>query len=295
LTTMLSEKTNATRQIGWNGIRLTTHRSWETHIGGQNHLIFEKDFAPLLEIRWQKAKKRNNPKSKAILKRIKKADSALHQKKLPVEWSFIKDNYHVTCYGRLHGLPFDTGVFVCKHCQTILLLKLSNQSENSAQLLKNCLKTISCHQADNEPELWSLQDFQLWLPSSYSLIDYSLAAGLSRISFNHKKIILHTCKLAPADTRLTSQPLEEILTSLTDIPNLQVQISCEGKICDGWRTPTIPRQVALRFQRKKPFVQAKIRHDISNNRLLAVVLESIRPIPSETSQTISDNYEIVQD
>ena len=291
---MLSEKTKKTSQVGWNGIRLTTHSSWETHIGGRNHLIFEKDFTPLMEVRWQKAVKKNNPNSKAILKRIQKADGTLHKKKLPPGWSFLEDNYHVTCYGRLQHLPFDTGVSVCKHCQTILLFKLSNQTEESAQLLKNCLRTISCHKAEGERELWALQDFQLWLPQRYSLIDYSLVAGLSRISFSHKRIILHTCKLAPADSRLTSQPLEEILRSLTDIPNLQVQISDESKICDGWRTPTIGRQIALRFQRKKPFVQAKIRHDISSNRLLAVVLESIRPIPPQTSQIISDNYEIVQ-
>ncbi len=290
---MLSEKTKKNRQVGWNGISLVTHSSWETHIGGRNHLIFEKDFTPLLEIRWQKAVKKNIPKSKSILKRIQKADGTLHKKKIPSEWSFLEDNYHVTCYGRLQYLPFDTGVSVCKHCQTILLFKLSNQTKESAQLLKNCLKTISCHKAEGEPELWSLQDFQLWLPQHYSLIDYSLVAGLSRISFSHKKIILHTCKLAPADTRLSNQPLEEILRSLTDIPDLQIKISSDGWICDGWRTPTIARQVAIRFQRKKPFVQAKIRHDVSRNRLLAVVLESIKPIPPQTSQVISDNYEIV--
>ncbi len=292
---MQSKKTRTVRQIGWNGIRLATHRSWETHLGGQNHLIFEKDFTPLLEIRWQKAVKKNASRSKAILKRIQKADNTLHKKKLPPEWSFLKDNYNVTCYGRLQNLPFETGVCVCKHCQTILLFKLTNQTKESAQLLKNCLKTISCHRVADEMELWSLQDFQLWLPPDYSLIDYSLVPGLTRISFSHKKIILHTCKLAPADTRLASQPLGEILRSLTGIPSLQVQTSSEDKVCDGWRTPTIPKQISLRFQRKKPFVQAKIRHDIASNRLLAVVLESIRPIPSETSQTISDNYEIIQD
>lgn len=292
---MQSEKNKAIRFVGWNGIRLVPHRSWETHIGGQNHLIFEKDFTPLLEIRWQKTVKKNKDRSKAILKRIEKADGALHKKRLPPEWSFLKENYNVTCYGRLQNLPFDTGLSVCKHCQTTLLFKLSNQTKESAQLLKNCLKTISCHRAEDEPELWSIQDFQLWLPADYSLIDYSLAAGLTRISFSHKKIILHTCKLAPADTRLTSQPLEEILRSLTGIPDLLIQTSKKGKICDGQRTPTIPRQIALRFQRKKPFVISKIRHDMASNRLLAVVIESIRPISPQTIQTISDNYEIIQD
>ena len=291
---MTAEKKMQLRQVGWNGIRLTIPDTWEAHLSGHNHLIFEENFSPLLEIRWQKALKKKSPRSQAIFKRIKKTATALHEKDLPSEYSFLKESYYVTCYSRQDHLPFDTGVCICKHCQTLLLFQLSKQTKNDESLLMDCLKSLSCHCTADELELWSLQDFQLELPSSYSLIDYSFVPGLTRISFRKTHIVLHTCKLAPADARLTSQPLEEILRSLADIPDLPVQFGEDGKFCEGHRAPTITGQLLLRFKRKKPFIQAEIHHDSVNNRLLAIVLESIRPIPPETSRSIYNNYEIIQ-
>jgi len=291
---MLADKMIKFRQVGWNGIRLTVPRKWEAHLGGHNHLIFEEDFSPTLEIRWQKNQKKKGSQSQSIFKRIKKTVTALHEMDLPLEWSFLKVRYDVTCYGKLDHRHFNTGVCVCKQCQSLLLFQLSSQNKKLEPLLINCMKSLSCQCASNEPEFWALQDFQLQLPSGYSLIDYSFAPGLTRISFRSPHCILHTCKLGPADTRLANQPLEEILRGLADIPDLPVQHSENGKLCKGYRAPAIGRQLTLRFKRKKPFIRAEIRHIMTSNRLLAIVLESVRPIPVETSQSICNNYEIIQ-
>lgn len=291
---MQFDKTMKFRRIGWNGIRLAIPDTWESRLGGYNHLIFEEDFSPLLEIRWQKSQKKKSPQSRLIFKRIQKTVAELYEKDLPPEWSFLKNGYDVTCYGRQDNLPFDTGICVCKQCQTLLLFQLSRQKDETASLLVNCLKSLSCHCSADEPVFWSLQEFKLQLPSSYSLIDSSFAPGLTRISFRSKHIILHTCKLGPADTRLTNQSLAEILRSLADIPELPVQCGEDDTLCRGHRAPTIGRQLAIRFKRQKPFVRAEIRHDTVNNRLLAVILESLRPIPLETSESIYSNYEIIQ-
>lgn len=291
---MPAEKMIKLRQVGWNGIRLKVPGTWEVHLGEDNHLIFEEDFSPVLEIRWQKVRKRRGRQSPSIFRRIKKTVTALHELTLPSEWSFLEDRYNVTCYGELGHLSFNTGVCICKQCQSLLLFQLSNQKKGNESLLVNCMKSLSCQCTPDEPEFWAFQDFQLQLPSGYSLIDYSIAPGLTRISFRGPHCILHTCKLGPADARLANQPIEEILRSLADIPDLQVHFGDDGKICKGYRAPAIGRQLTLRFKRKKPFVRAEIRHNITSNRLLAIVLESLRPIPVETSQSICNNYEIIQ-
>lgn len=288
------KKTVKSRRIGWNGIRLAIPDTWDARLGGYNHLIFEEDFSPLLEIRWQKTQKRKSSRSRSVFQRIKKTAAELYEKDLPPEWVFLKSRYDATCYGKQDNLPFDTGICVCKQCRTLLLFQLSRRKDETGPLLVNCLKSLSCHHTADEPILWSLQDFQLKLPSSYSLIDYSFAPGLTRISFRSRHIILHTCKLAPADARLTNQSLAEILRSLADIPDLPVQCGEDDSFCMGRRTPAIGRQLLIRFKRKRPFVLAKIRHDTTNNRLLAVILESLRPIPPETSESIYNNYEIIQ-
>jgi len=291
---MLTEKMIKLRQVGWNGIRLTVPGTWEAHLGGHNHLIFEEDFSPILEIRWQKVRKRRGNQSRSLFKRIKKTVTALHELALPSEWSFLKDRYDVTCYGKLDHLYFNTGVCICKQCQSPLLFQLSNRNKKIEPLLLDCMKSLSCQCAPDKPEIWALQDFQLQLPSGYSLIDYSFAPGLTRISFRGPHCILQTCKLGPADARLADQPLDEILRSLADIPDLPVQFGDDGRSCKGYRSPAIGRQLTLRFKRKKPFIRAEIRHIITSNRLLAIVLESLRPIPVETSQSICNNYEIIQ-
>ena len=291
---MPDERMIKLRQVGWNGIRLTVPGTWEVHLGGDNHLIFEEDFAPVLEIRWQKVRKRRGNQSLSILKRIKKTVTALHELTLPSEWSFLKDRYDVTCYGESDHLPFNTGVCICKQCQSLLLFQLSNRKKRTEPPLIKCMKSLSCQCAPDETNFWALQDFQLQLPSGYSLIDYSFAPGLTRISFRGPHCILHTCKLGPADARLAIQPLDEILRSLADVPDLPVQFGDDGKFCKGYRAPAIGRQLTLRFKRKKPFIRAEISHIITSNRLLAIVLESLRPIPVETSQSICSNYEIIQ-
>jgi len=281
------------RQVGWNGVRLTVPVTWEAILGGYNHLIFEEEFSPLLEIRWHKAAKKNQSQSQSIFRRIKRTAATLHEKKLPSEWVFLKNEYDVTCYGKKDHSAFDTGICVCKQCRTLLLFQLSHKTKETSPLLVNCLQSLSCHCAPDEPIFWSLQDFQLKLPSNYFLIDSSFVPGLTRISFRCKHTTLHTCKLGPADARLTDQSLEEILKSLADIPDLPVQCSEDGDFCMGRRAPTISRQLGIRFKRKKPFILAQIRHDSANNRLLAVILESLRPIPLETGQSIYNNYEII--
>ena len=291
---ILTEKTMKFRKIGWNGIRLAIPGTWEGRLGGHNHLIFEENFSPLLEIRWQKTQKRKSPRSQSVFKRIKKTAAELYEKDLPSDWSFLKNGYDVTCYGKQDNLPFDTAICVCKQCQTLLLFQLNRKRAETGSLLVNCLKSLSCHTTADEQVFWSLQDLQLQLPSNYSLIDSSFAPGLTRISFRSRHIILHTCKLAPADARLSNQSLAEILRSLADMPDLPVQYSEDDNFCMGQRTPAIGRQLLIRFKRKKPFVRAEIRHDTANNRLLAVILESLRPIPPETSESIYNNYEIIQ-
>ncbi|MBW1635155.1 MAG: hypothetical protein JRJ68_02660 [Deltaproteobacteria bacterium] len=282
------------RQIGWNGIRLTVPCSWETHVGGRNHLIFEKDFSPVLEMRWQERENKKSANARSVSKQIKKTDTTLHEKELPREWSFLKEKFDVTCYGRKRESSFSTAVCTCRHCQALIFFQLNDNREKIDHLLKKSMKSLSCCCAAGSRSFWSIQDFQLQLPSEYSLTDYSLAAGLSRISFQSGRMFLHTCKLSPADNRLNSHSLEDILKNLADVQDLQVHQDENGMGCRGYRKPTITSQILLRLQRKKPFIRAEIRHDTSHNRLLAVILESIKPIRSGTCQAISNNYEIIQ-
>jgi hypothetical protein len=105
---------------------------------------------------------------------------------------------------------------------------------------------------------------------------------------------LQTCILGPADTRLSRQPLVEIFIILAGIPDLDLVIGEDNNSCEGYRSPTIAKQISFRLRREKPFISAKIWHDTVSNRLLTVMLSSNRPIPMTTTNKICSQYEIVQ-
>ena len=126
------------------------------------------------------------------------------------------------------------------------------------------------------------------------LQDYTFGAGLTRLSFCSSDLSLQTCTLGPADSRLSQQPLVEILNTLSGCSDMQIVTGEDGSFCEGSRSPSISKQIFFRLRREKPFIRSKIWHDTEGNRLLALVVSSNRPIPQTITDKICSRYEIVQ-
>lgn len=290
----------ANRLIGWNGVQLHIPHNWEVRVSGQRHLIFEKDFQPQLQVRWEKPAQ---SKSKALQQRAthfaSRMGRIIEENKLPPAWRQLKDFFRLlTCYEGTSGM-LEGGIFLCTDGRTLVLFQLflpdpaarTAVSDGIIAEIRDSLATVLCR---NDPEtLWRMQDFSLILPVSYTLQDYTFAAGLTRMSFTNGDIFMQTCTLGPADSRLAQQSLKEILITLVGTADLQTVTDKENTSCEGYRNPTIGRQVLLRLRREKSFVRAKIWHAVAGNRLLAVVLFSNRPIPLTTIHDICRRYEII--
>ena len=50
---MPAETDYNSKLIAWNGIQLQIPVDWDARVSGQRHLVFEKDFQPQLQIRWE--------------------------------------------------------------------------------------------------------------------------------------------------------------------------------------------------------------------------------------------------
>lgn len=289
---MQAETGKNNRHIAWNGVRLDIPYGWDARVSGQRHLIFEKDFEPQLQIRWEKVEK-NKPT--ALAGRLRQfagqMGSLIADDNFPPELQQLKNTFDlVTCYqgesGKVSG-----GIFLCTGAHTLVLFHLLFTDPRLLKEVNISLATLSC--PIHSETLWRVQDFSLTIPVSFTLKDYTFGAGLTRLSFSSPDLFLQTCKLGPADNRLEQQSLAEILVTLTGTPDLLL-VTEEDCSCIGHRSPTIPKQVFFRLRREKPFIKAKIWHDPGNNRLLAVVLSSNRPIPVASIQNICSRYEIVQ-
>jgi hypothetical protein len=278
--------------IAWNGVRMTIPACWETRVSAPCHLIFEDEFLPVLQLRWH----RHSGQSRKEVEKMAAAftgrdETAVASGSPAFEWRQLEKRFQrVACSGNRDGTA-TAGIFGCPRCHTLFQFQIFSSGKATATSIGDCLATLACH--GHAETLWRLQDFSLSTPQSFRLADYSFLAGLTRLAFTADHLNLETCKLAPADDRLNRQSLAEILLALTATPDLIIREHTERESCEGFRSPGIAGRMLLRLRRAKPFVQAKIWHDRSHNRLLAVVLTDSRPIPGTLLSTLAESYEVI--
>jgi hypothetical protein len=281
------------RLVAWNGVRLSPPVTWEPRVAGIRHLVFEEEFQPLLQIRWQREAKATADTLHRIARDIAgPTGSVLSAKEAPALWHPLGEKFQllVSAGGGENGVT--GGVCFCRKCRTLLQFQVFSGTNRSRQEVGQCLATLSCH--GEQDTLWRIQDFSLATPRSFALIDYNFAAGLTRLSFADRDQRLQTCTLAPADIRLQGSSLADILHTLCGAGNLVMHQDEAGESCEGVRTPGIAGRVLLRLRRAQPYIRARIRHDPARNRLLAVILSANRPIPPALLQSLCNNYEIIQ-
>lgn len=291
----MQEKTDKeTRLIAWNGVQLSIPITWEARVSGLRHLVFEKDFQPQLQIRWEiPVQQSPDYLQKRSIHFAEQMGSIILDKEVPPQFQQVKSIFgRVTCYRNENGM-LEGGILVCTDHHTLVLFQIFSPELKLLQEVSDCLSKLSCGCPTDAMRFWCIQDFSLTLPDSYILKDYTFGAGLTRLSFFKPELFLQICKLGPADSRLHDQALENILITLADTADLAILPGESGESFEGSRTPTIPQQVLFRLRREKPFIRAKIWHDAVNNRLLAVVLSSNRPIPPATLHEICRQYAIL--
>ncbi len=288
-------KTNrATRLIAWNGIQLYIPMEWEARVSGLRHLVFEKDFQPQLQIRWEKPSQQDpDYLQKRSVHFAEQMGTIISEKEVPPQFQQVKNIFgRVTCYRNESGM-LEGGILVCTDHHTLVLFQIFSADPKLLKEVNDCLSELSCGNHTETMMSWRIQDFSLTLADSYILKDYTFGAGLTRLSFFKSDLFLQICKLGPADRRLDDQSLEKILITLADTADLELIPDEGGDTFEGSRAPTISQQVLFRLRREKPFIRTKIWHDSANNRLLAVVLSSNRPILPATLHEICGQYAII--
>ena len=287
-----TQKERNNKLVAWNGIQLFLPKTWDARVAGNHHLVFEKDFKPLLQIRWEHSDHPSHDMQKRAKHCAAELGLVLAEDSLPEDLQPIQDNFGlVTCYRDANNMV-KGGICHCAVCRTLILFQVLAEDPALVKEVGVCLATLSCRK--KVENLWRIQNFALNLPTSYTLKDYTFAAGLTRLAFFSSDLFLQTCALGPADIRLNRLSLKEILITLTGAPQLRIAAGENTSSCVGTRTPTISQQLFFRLRREKSFIRAEIRHDIGSNRLLAAVLSANRPIAPTTLYEIFQQYEIIQ-
>lgn len=283
------------RRIGWNSVCLSCPADWEGIVSGDTHLLFEKDFHPVFELRWERAAKRNSDSIKTTLTHIAKESGLSECNTLPPHWKALQKTYAVKLLANNDSGDPCAAILICKECGTTLLLYFfTDFIVKHHWELSRLLSSIECHDlAENKTCLWTIQDFQIHLPKTFQLTGYNFGAGLTRISFAYSGLTMHLCRLAGASHQLQKTSMSKLLNVLGDIDIDEEQIQHKEDSVSHSSTPSIFHQIRCRLKRKLPFHRVTLRHHPEHDRLSGLFFFDKKPISSELTQTITESYEIL--
>ncbi|WP_163340290.1 hypothetical protein [Desulfopila sp. IMCC35008] len=284
-----------TRQRGWNGLHFTLPEDCEDIVSGERHLLIEKDFLPVMEIRWElPAEKKQTATIDSVVRQFKKSTSNECREVPPPRHlaKFAKENA-ICCLQTDNANEGISLIWQYRKCRTLILCRIYTHPAVFNDDISKTLQSISCHHQSDQPTLWSVQDFQLQIPAIYRLAGYSFQAGLTRLLFEDKATRLLFCRMAPASDRLADKSLDELLFSLDDRLSKDNIEENNAQTASAGTSPSLMGQILLRLKRKKAFCQGIIRHDHSMNRILAIICESNHPIEPDSIQSLFSHYEII--
>lgn len=282
------------KSIGWNGISLSCPAEWETIVSGDTHLLFEKDFQPVFELRWEKRKKHTNKSINASLNKIAEETGLLVQDSLPPQWKKLREHYALKLLADNDTRELKAAILICKKCGTTLLLYFFYDLATKHHWdLTRVLSSIRCHDdADTKSFKWTVQDFQILVPESFVLNGHNFGAGLTRLSFTNSSLTMHLCRLAGASQRLQKSSLTTLMNLLGDLSieeNEVLQLENSVSHCSY---PSIFQQIGSRVKRKAPFHWVILRHHPEYDRLSGLFFFDKKPIPEELIKSTLNSYEI---
>lgn len=115
-----------TRQRGWNGLQFTLPADCEDIVSGSRHLLIEKDFLPVMEIRWELSEgKKRTVSIKSVVRQLHKSSSDSSRE--------IRPPQHIKKFARknaAHCLQADEPgegislIWQCNICKTLLLCRI---------------------------------------------------------------------------------------------------------------------------------------------------------------------------
>ncbi len=282
------------KETGWNGLAFQCPRNWDTIVSGDNHLLFEDNFQPVLEMRWNRGKEDTTNTEKTILRNLKKDNALFPAKSIPASWQSITDRYSVHLLLKATDEAPSAALLCCRNCGVTILITFFETLPAAHPNIATLFSTLCCHDSADNKTLWAIQDFRLVLSDSYQLTSYNFGAGLTRLTFNKRSLILHICRLAPASQRLQKMDLAELLMVLGDIVVAKETITQTKNMVSHASHPPIYKQILLRMKRKLPFHEMRLRHHPECDRLTGIFLFDKKPIPRESVSPILTHYEIFE-
>lgn len=285
---------NRWQTIAWNGLSLSCPARWEVIVSGKRHLLFEENFTPIFELRWENNDSLSNRNAAdSIVQHLEKEYSLHRPPSLSSPWHQLKQTYQVILLAAGEDEETKGALLTCRHSGTILLFYFFPSQTISPPELSKLLSSLSCNPSENKESLWAIQDFRILLPQSYELSSYNFAAGLTRLTFSNSGRTMHLCRLTQASLHLQTTTLADLMVLLSGISPPPGTIVCSDQSVCHHSQPSTFQQILTRLKRKPPYHRMILRHHPEYDRLTGLFFEDKKPISQQEVNTILDSYEIL--
>lgn len=280
--------------IGWNTITLNYPAKWDPVASGPTHLLFEENFRPVFELRWQEEKRPGKRSITATLHKIASETGLPVLEKLPPHWEKLNEQYALKLLADNDSGTVKAAVMICKECETTLLLYFFDDSATKHRWdIVEVVTSIRCHRKNETDRiLWAIQDFKILLPSSFALSGYNFGAGLTRLSFTDSGLTMHLCRLAGATQRLKNSSMLAIMNILGELDLSEEDVQHQEGTISHCAFPSMLQQISSRIKRKPPFHWVTLRHHPKYDRLSGLFFFDKKPLSDKLITTILNSYEI---
>ncbi len=279
------------KRTTWNGIQVTVPASWHPAVILKDYLLFEDQYTPILELKWQKIQGRFTPEQ--ILKKLNKRqpDMTFAAQTLPKAWQKKLKRFNHQGLQWNRGSKSGTALLLfCSHCSNVTLLQFHDTAAAKKSFYLDLLETLMDH-PDNDHQQWEIFDIQADLPPSARLISQEFLPGRYTLTFAIADQQVTLLRYKPAAELLRRHSLQEFGTALAQGADLQPQSLPDTAF---WMKESAPLQRLLaRLQRKPPYRCLWLRHCTEHNVILGVTAEGPSPMPSRHLETICTRYKTV--
>lgn len=279
------------QEISWNGISFQVPASWQPVVILTDYLLFEDQYRPILELKWQQIK--GSFSVERILKQLRRSGSkkdSIKDRSVPQQWQQVLKPFNCYTFEWQGEKNYGTGLLRhCPVCNLTILLQFYMDDPQHEPVCLHILQTLRCHQ-ETDYLGWSIYDIAFSLPVAANLQAQEFHTGRYRISFQLGELFFSLLRFKPAEALLSDIGLTGFGQQLLQHGEQYVgrdensQPACWRKEGNGW----------LRFKKKLRRQQADhflcLRHIPEHNVILGVQAKSNQPIDEIKVQTLLQNY-----
>ncbi len=275
------------REIAWNGIGLEVPDHWHPAVILESYLLFEEEYRPAFEIRWQAVRGRFS--AARVLRKLARADAdtQLLPWQPPPGWLASLAGCQVHGFRWHQSGTGGQGLLVHNPETGRSILLRFHQAAGTPEPDRARL-LHSLHEQRGAEQTWAVFDIRARLPDRIRLRGQRFLPGSFTIDFRLDHLDISLLRFRPAAELLRDRSLAAFGDQLADgVPLART----DGPLAATWQSDTSAgHRLLRRLQRKKAYQLLSLWRIPEKNVILGLRARGNRAISSDLVQAIRDRY-----